>query len=530
MLQFRIYKNILMAYKKEDVCHMIVKKIFYKHKIRYMVLFMVLLTVNWFVVTSFVPLVEAANSLVGIEIFTNQQTSNTSGSTYESPLVFSSEKTSHDVDFIVTGDQLVDLEVLNGYKQVVLAIPDDLVGYVEPRAEAEIEVNVVLSEDAPVIGGVLTTVSDLVAALLTGVANITGYLGIPGIDDLVNDLVNVLDRLTNIGKLTYTAKIDNHGNYLVIDYQDGLVSAIISNLLGTIDRALELVDSIAGVLDDVLGNLGILGAALGLILRPIIEGVLNTVLSPLRLALEGLQDSLLHPSEELIDSLANASILSDTKVTFPTTIRDPGEELYGDANGIVAETFIMRIVQTEVIDLNLIKQAHNPTTVYLQGKKEESQLTLTVPDNLNFGQHTIQTTKPEIWVATETGEQTAPLTTGNLHLTDTSNQSKNWQIKVRQETNWGNNTNELTDAILYMYGGELVIDGFSKDSVVNGFSNGPIRLMTGEEKEVLSLNQTNQRGSIKLGIDKFALHVPENIEKKQGEYEATFIWTASDTP
>lgn len=516
MMVLFIYKNILIAYKKEAVCHMIVKKMFYNHKTRYMALFMVVLTVNWFAVTSFVPLVEAANSLVDIELFTNQQTSNISHpqSTYESPLVFSSEKTSHDVDFIVTGQSLAHVEVLNGTQQVILTIPDDLVGHIKPNGSAKVEVDVLLSEDAPLLGGLLGGVLKAVKALLDGLGKILGLIPILG--SLINRLTSILDKLFNLGRLHYEADISDMGTYFVVDYQTGLIAAILSNLIG-------LLKEILGIVTDIK-NIPLIGTLLGLALLNNLENAVNNTL-------DVLEENLLNPTGEVVDELLTTSVLSNTKVTFPTTIYDPGVELFGDDNGVVPEYFVMRIVQTDVIDLDLFKGAENSgTIVYLQGKKTESQLSLAFPDNLNFGQHTIQTTKPEIWVATETGEQTAPLTTGNLHLIDTSNQSKNWQIKVRQQTNWVNNTNELIDAILNMYGGELVIDGFSDDSVINGFSNGPIRLMTGEEKEVLSLNQTNQRGSIKLGIDTFELHVPKNIEKKQGEYEANFIWTASDTP
>lgn len=465
-------------------------------KKKIVVIFLLLIISNSFLLSS---ISYAQTSLIGIELFTNQVSTNNSNSTYQAPLIFDSISNKSNIDFTVTGQALTDVNILNGQKQVVLVIPDDLIGEVSPNGQAKIEVDVLLSEKAPVIGGLLGTISKLLKDIL----KILGLL-LP----ISKQISALLDRLFNLGRLSYTADIINHGSYLSIDYETGLVSAIIHNLQG-------VVGELQNILKGLSGNI-LIGALLG----------------SLTTAVNNLSNALANPSAELLDSLANASILSNTEVVFPTTINKPQHDIYGDINGISKKDFHMHIVQTEVIELDVFKDSNSLSSIYLKALKQESYSDMALPTNLNFGKHTIQTLNNEEWIATSTGEQEDTPTTGKISLTDTTSGGKNWQIKVKQTSNWKNQQSALQNSILKLYGGELTYTGFEDTDINYPFTNTAdyLEITDQNEKVLLELNTLDRRGSLQFDIKTFKLFIPKNLKKDEGVYQAQFIWTASNGP
>lgn len=471
-------------------------------KSKLVALFFVILTINWFTMFSFVPVAQAL-SLVEIEVFTNQESTNTSNTDYNNPLVFDNNITSYDVDFIVEGEKGVQLDLLNTKKQVVLVVPKELENKVEVRDTAKVEVNVLLSESAPIIGPLLTTILGLLGKILNLVDELL---------PLAKEINELLKKLVNLGVLEYEAAIENNGTYLVIDYEEGLVRAIVSNLKDTVQKL--------NVALDKLSKLPIVGI--------LVKGLVDQVLAELVKLIDAIDD----PLSNTADILANTSILSNTKVTFPTTIHDPGEDLYGDQNGIVETTFAMNIVQAGIIDLELFKSSTSTSKVYLQGKKSEMNTALNFPGSLNFGVHEIQTLYDETWLATATGNQQEAPSTGSVSLTDTTVGEKTWAVKVKQVGQWLNNNQSIGTPILRMYGGDLLLTGFLDTDVITPFTAQAdyIDISYNDEKEIIRLNETTAQGTLELDIDKFELFVPSNYAKKSGVYEAQFVWTASNTP
>lgn len=72
-----------------------------------------------------------------------------------------------------------------------------------------------------------------------------------------------------------------------------------------------------------------------------------------------------------------------------------------------------------------------------------------LPTNLNFGSHPIQTTQAETWTATSDGEQASPVTTGQVAVSDNRGAAgSGWSVKVAQPTQFTAGQSELTGAIL----------------------------------------------------------------------------------
>lgn len=463
---------------------------------------MLILIVNWFFLTSLVPISEAVDSLIGIELFTNQKSDNSSKTSPSHPFIFDTEHTQYDVDFSVSGGSLADVNLLNGKKQVILTIPENLKGnhpdesYIYANGPARIEVDVLLSEGVPVLGPLLKVVVDLVGGLLS----VVGLL-LP----IAKRISNLLKRLFNIGKVEYEAEIYHMGDYLMIEYEDGLVNAILANLVDIVEEILSLLD-----------DLPLVGLLLG----------------PVKRAIRELLETILNPTGELLDGLLNASVLSNTTVTFPTTIYQPNDEWFGDESGIVKETFAMNIVQTEFIDLNVFKQSKSTSDVYFSGIKQDKQMSLIVPDTLNFGKHSIQTTQDETWVATLDGQPSSNLTTGSFEYEDSTLDENNLQVKVEQETNWllKDGSTALEGAKLYIYGSKLIINGFTDTQIIYPLALETVELETGRVQNLIQLKGGKDRGELAFTFDKFELFVPKNQVKKIGEYETILQWTTSLSP
>lgn len=462
-------------------------------KTRFFVSFLLILTVNWFLMSS----MAYATSLIGIELFTNQVSTNNSGSTYQTPLTLSSETPTKSVDFTLIGQALANVNLLTGKKQVVLVIPNDLVGKVTPNGKAKIEVDVLLSEQAPVVGTLLGPLK----TVLTNLLNFLGPLVPNGV--ILSGLIN---RLFNLGKITYETDISNANNqYLTTTYTDGLGKAIVQNLSGVVAE-----------LNTFIGTLGLLGA----------------ILTPVRTQLTTLSQTLANPTPELLTNLADTAVLSNTKITFPTIISTPGNNFYGDSQGVSTQTFYMRAVKADIIDLNLFKNSSIKSDVFLKALKAEKVINLTPPTELNFGKHDIQTLKDETWKATLTGNQTETPVVGKFSLKDTTAGAKTWKIKVKQQNDWQNNSKTLKSPVLKVYGGELTYTGFSATEINYPFpsTSTTLELTPNSEKQLLELNSQSARGSVEFDLTKFELFVPKNQKKNQGTYQAGFVWTASNSP
>ncbi len=111
----------------------------------------------------------------------------------------------------------------------------------------------------------------------------------------------------------------------------------------------------------------------------------------------------------------------------------------------------------------------------------EFDYTSEIPTDLNFGEHPIQTVTPENWIATTTGEQTAPATTGAVDVRDNRGDlTGTWLVKVAQVEQFQTSDEvELTDAVLSL----------SFGSVTNNLSLSPTSTYENDELAIQVFNQ-----------------------------------------
>lgn len=154
-----------------------------------------------------------------------------------------------------------------------------------------------------------------------------------------------------------------------------------------------------------------------------------------------------------------------------------------------------------------------------------------LPKNLNFGSHAIQTTKDEIWTATSDGVQTSPATTGQIAVSDNrGGTSTGWSVKVNQPTQFTANSNTLTGAALSFTVGTLT-NNVNSAPIGTRIANGAkTTMLVNQSVSVLTAQANEGVGETALPISKFELDVPKDTAKQQAQYQTTLVWTFSATP
>lgn len=152
-----------------------------------------------------------------------------------------------------------------------------------------------------------------------------------------------------------------------------------------------------------------------------------------------------------------------------------------------------------------------------------------LPDNLNFGNHPIQSKVDETWVATGDGVQTSTATTGAINVSDNRGTSAGWSVKVNQAAQFARGSDTLTAAALSITGG-AVTNNLSVTPTGEGFGGKKVTLDINTTANVLSAKVTEGNGETSLPLTKFELAVPKTTVKKGLNYQTTLNWTLSATP
>lgn len=167
----------------------------------------------------------------------------------------------------------------------------------------------------------------------------------------------------------------------------------------------------------------------------------------------------------------------------------------------------------------------------------QGNLLPSLPTNLNFGSHPIQSLKDETWIATNDGTQDAAnATTGVIRVRDNRGTNAGWFLKVRQakqfteyrEDNSTNNLSTLTGAKLSFSVGN------GTNNINSGFKGTNLNSFEFEDQEtdiiVLAADAGQGAGETSLPITKFELTVPAEANRQNVRYVSTLNWTLSDTP
>lgn len=154
-----------------------------------------------------------------------------------------------------------------------------------------------------------------------------------------------------------------------------------------------------------------------------------------------------------------------------------------------------------------------------------------LPKNLNFGSHAIQTKVDETWTATSYGVQTSPATTGQVAISDNrGSTSTGWSVKVNEPTQFTANSTPLTGAALSFTAGTLTNNVNSAPTGTRVANGAKTTLLVNQSVSVLTAQANEGAGETALPITKFELAVPKDTAKQQAQYQTTLVWTFSATP
>lgn len=171
--------------------------------------------------------------------------------------------------------------------------------------------------------------------------------------------------------------------------------------------------------------------------------------------------------------------------------------------------------------------------VILDPDPEVGEVGMSLPDDLNFGSHQIQTKKDETLVATTDGVQTSALTTGAIRVQDNRGETSpiGWNIKVKQSTQFTSavTTKPLTGAELTIFTNPTITNNFSNTTGLSASSSVKFDQFN-EEKSIFKAAAGSGEGESTLGLDKFQLFVAKNNAKVKEKYQTTLVWTVSETP
>lgn len=445
-----------------------------------------------------------------VEILPDIKTANTSGTT--STNRWPTATLNQPVTFTITGESLANVSAtLTGKKYGVLVMPSQLANKVKANGQAH--VNTILVVDlskVAVLNATLTAVNNLVKTLGDITNGLLGSLvGVSLNFTEVNKQLALLNSFGNFGQTNFDGPLtlSTDGRTLSVSIDDGIgpilassLSTILTNLSNAVGSLNVTGTGVVGIATALAAN-----AALSLVKGPVVTAITNVV--P---ALTGAGSG--------VQQLADASVLGKTTITMPTLVSGPGS-MTADVDAKLNGT----VIRSTLIDVNLLSQGQGVNYLYFRGERQDWNQTL-LPDNLDFGSHTVQTKLDEQFTALNNGLTT----TGKVEITDTRVGAKNWQLKVRQSQNWLNSSQSMATPILKVSGGALVSD-FPPASLTS-ISQSAIQLSTNVQKDVLTVSNTTATGKTSLDLSKFELLVPKNTKKTIGRYSTTLVWTISDSP
>lgn len=161
---------------------------------------------------------------------------------------------------------------------------------------------------------------------------------------------------------------------------------------------------------------------------------------------------------------------------------------------------------------------------------ETSDSAASLPTNLNFGSHQIQSTEDETWVATVDGVQTSALTAGVVAVSDNRGTgASGWSVKVLQMDQFSAGSSELTGAALSIDAGAIT-NNLSSIPTGATIANNTLALDLGTTADVLAAVSGEGGGETSLALTKFELFVPKNVDKNEANYQTTLTWTLSAAP
>ncbi|WP_240422352.1 adhesive domain-containing protein, partial [Listeria costaricensis] len=300
----------------------------------------------------------AKAAVLDAEILSNITSDNNSATS--STDRWADDGTAKNVNFTIEGGELVGAStVFSGEKQAVLTIPTELQGNVATNGVATVDTNVTVPLDQI---SILTTTLSAINNLTTALTNIaSGGLGsLTDIDINLTDVqqkVDAVNNIENLGAASFSsdAAVLGGGTYISAPISDGLGPVIAQDLSDALNDLNASINTLQATVTNPLNGVAVSVAA-----------TINTTLLPLKgavtLAIQGVLP-LIQVGGSGVGQLADASILGNTTVSIPTTINSP-TNLSGDLDA----KFVGTVIQSDLIDVNLLNTANGVSYVYYAGE------------------------------------------------------------------------------------------------------------------------------------------------------------------
>ena len=405
-------------------------------------------------------------SAVSLDLFSNTQVSNNSGTTSAAPYLNVANKP---VTFTINGTTAIGATAgRTGVKYAFVNVPAQLAGKVQKDGNATVDTTVtVLASDIKAATG---TVLELVTSL-------TGLLTTLGLGTLVTNLNSAVTALNkeDFGRQVFLSPEEQYSSTLLrADISQGQLPIITNALILRLQAIQTIVQGITPV--------------------PLI----NVVLSNLLTALTNTISTLGNANSTVSKNLVAASILGSTSVSFPTLVSSP--------TGLTQDfTAVVRggIFQTDNFDVQLLSNYGGNTNLYFAAGSLTMKNEL-LPSSLNFGSHPVQTKVDETWNAYIGGSSANPLQTGTIRIDDTRTTAKAWQLKLAQTNSWVSGQKNLANARL-----DIVLGGVNSN-FQNYFSisNQTVHMLPSNQVTLFSLSATTDSGYFEMPLNQFQLFVP----------------------
>ena len=317
----------------------------------------------------------ASAAVLDIELLSNMTLTNNSGTTASNRFQLNPDGTQN-VDFTVSGKSLAQASTItSGKKQVVLGVPEELQGLVQPNGNAQIDSSITLRiNQVPLVATVLDA-TDAVIGAVTKVVSAT-----PGISINIDEVYDKLDALNNIGeagqgKFTAPLSINADGSVISAPIDDGLGLILAQNLNDALTDLNNAVQALTATGSGPASNIA--------------ATALNATLIPLKATVSAAVSTLkttISLGGAIVNQLADAAVLGDTEIIVPTKVTGPAE--YLNTNPTLDAGFVGSVVKGNVITLDLFKSSDGKSTVYYQGNPDDFAVPATPTDVATAGNST----------------------------------------------------------------------------------------------------------------------------------------------
>ena len=287
--------------------------------------------------------ITAKADVLDIDLLSNVNSSNTSGTTAENR--WTSESGAQNVNFTISGSTLAGASLLNGQRYAVLAVPQELRGFVSPNGNTTVNTNITVDLNQVALLNTLVSAGD---TFLNSVTTLLDSNPLASLDlTEVTRQLNLLKSVQSIGggNFSATTSIDGTGALISAQLDDGLGQVLAQNLTTILTNLKNAINALQ---------------ATGLAAT-----VVNTALLPLKATFTVAVDVVLNPlingTGDILSQLLNASVLGDTSITIPTTITPP------TLQGPLDARFVGTAVKSNFLDVSILSNANGVSYVYLDG-------------------------------------------------------------------------------------------------------------------------------------------------------------------